>query len=463
MPADADRIDTIVRLCRARGLVYPSGEIYGGVRAAWDYGPLGVELKENVKRQWWKAVVHGRDDVVGLDTSVILPREVWAASGHVEEFVALLVQCTACHHRFPAAELVEEYRARTGEELDERALLALTCPDCGSRGRFTQPSLSSGMLATRLGPDEADDSPYHLRPETAQGAFVNFHSVQATGRRRPPFGVGQIGKVFRNEVTPGDFLFRSREFELMELAYFVPPDQDEHWHRYWIDARTDWYTGLGVDRQNLRHYPHPADHLAHYSRRTVDVEYRFGFPGREWDELEGIANRGDFDLDAHAERTGVDLSYYDRAAGSRYRPFVIGPSVGVGRAVLAFLLDAYTEEETPNPIGGVDRRVVLRLDRRLAPVKVGVLPVSRSPDLAPQAAAVTAELRRSWNVEFDDSGAIGRRYRRQDEIGTPFCVTVDFDGLLDHAVTVRDRDSLVQERVSLDKLNDYLAFRLRGC
>ncbi|AOS65040.1 glycine--tRNA ligase [Actinoalloteichus hymeniacidonis] len=463
MPADADRIDAIVKLCRARGLVYPSGELYGGIRAAWDYGPLGVELKENIKRQWWKSVVQGRHDVTGLDSSILLPSEVWDASGHTEEFVALLVQCLSCHQRFPAAELAEQYRSRTGEELNARALSALVCPECGSRGRFTEPGLFNGLLETRIGPDEPEDRPYYLRPETAQGAFVNFGNVRASERRRPPFGIAQIGKVLRNEVLPGDFLFRTREFELMELVYFVPPEETEQWHRYWLETRNGFYRELGIAQENLRPYEHDRDQLAHYARRTVDIEYRFGFPDREWDELEGIVDRGDSGLAAHADRTGIDLSYLDRASGARYRPFVISTSVGVGRSMLAFLVDAYTEESTPNPMGGKDRRVVLRLDRRLSPVKVGVLPVSRSADLAPQAVAVTEELRQSWNVELDDAGAIGRRYRRQDEIGTPFCVTIDFDGLLDQTVAVRDRDTLLQERVALDKLGDYLTSRLRGC
>jgi len=440
----ADRVDTIVNLCKRRGFVYPCGEIYGGTRSAWDYGPLGVELKDNIKRQWWKSMVQGRDDVVGLDSSVILPREVWVASGHVEAFVDPLVECVSCHHRFRADQLSEEYAQRSGKEIAEGDLTDVPCPNCGNRGRYTE-----GL--------------HYLRPETAQGIFTNFLNVLTTARRKPPFGIGQIGKSFRNEITPGNFIFRTREFEQMEMEFFVEPGTDEDWHQYWIDERTRWYTELGINKDNLRVYEHPKDKLSHYAKRTVDVEYRFQFGGQEWGELEGIANRTDFDLTTHSNHSGVDLSYFDQATNSRYKPFVIEPAAGVGRPMMAFLLDAYTEDEAPNAKGGVDKRVVLRLDRRLAPVKVAVLPLSRNSDLSPKAKDVATNLRRHWNVEFDDAGAIGRRYRRQDEIGTPFCVTVDFDSLNDHAVTVRERDTMSQERVSMDRLESYLAGHLIGC
>jgi glycyl-tRNA synthetase len=459
----ADRIDTVVNLCKRRGFVYPSGEIYGGTRSAWDYGPLGVELKDNIKRAWWRAVVQGREDVVGLDSSVILPRDVWVASGHVEAFHDPLVECQSCHKRFRADQLVEEYAERTGKVIAEGDLSGVPCPNCGTRGEYTEPREFNMMLKTYLGPVESVDGLAYLRPETAQGIFVNFLNVQTTARRKPPFGIGQIGKSFRNEITPGNFIFRTREFEQMEMEFFVEPGTDEEWHQYWLDERTKWYTDLGISSENLRHYEHPKDKLSHYSKRTVDIEYRYGIAGQEWGELEGVANRTDFDLTTHSTHSGVDLSYFDQVADARYRPFVIEPAAGVGRSMMAFMLDAYAEDEAPNAKGGVDKRVVLRLDRRLAPVKVAVLPLSRNAELSPKARDVAAMLRKLWNVEFDDAGAIGRRYRRQDEIGTPFCVTIDFDSLNDQAVTVRERDSMAQERVSVDKLESYLAGQLLGC
>ncbi|MGB3443811.1 MAG: glycine--tRNA ligase [Actinophytocola sp.] len=459
----ADRVDTVVSLCKRRGFVYPCGEIYGGTRSAWDYGPLGVELKDNIKREWWRTMVQRREDVVGIDSSVILPKRVWEASGHVSAFHDPLAECTACHKRFRADQLAEEYSARSGTKVTEADLSAVPCPYCGVRGGFTEPREFNMMLKTHLGPVESDEGLHYLRPETAQGIFVNFLNVLTTSRRRPPFGIGQIGKSFRNEITPGNFIFRTREFEQMEMEFFVEPGSDEEWHRYWIDERMRWYTDLGIKPDNLRFYEHPAEKLSHYSKRTVDIEYRFQFGGQEWGELEGIANRADFDLTTHTNHSGVDLSYFDQATNSRYRPFVIEPAAGVGRPMMAFLLDSYREDEAPNAKGGVDKRSVLSLDRRLAPVKAAVLPLSRNPDLTPKARDLAASLRKYWNIDFDDAGAIGRRYRRQDEIGTPFCVTVDFDTLQDQAVTVRERDSMVQERVSLDKLQGYLAGQLLGC
>ncbi|SDH37458.1 glycyl-tRNA synthetase [Lentzea fradiae] len=462
-PLAADRIETVVSLCKRRGFVYPCGEIYGGTRSAWDYGPLGVELKDNIKRQWWNFMVRGREDVVGLDSSVILPRDVWVASGHVEAFVDPLVECESCHKRFRADTLSEEYAERTGKEVAEGDVSDVPCPNCGTRGTYTEPKMFNGLLKTHLGPVETEEGLHYLRPETAQGIFTNFLNVQTTSRKKPPFGIGQIGKSFRNEITPGNFIFRTREFEQMEMEFFVEPGTDEEWHQYWIDERTRWYTELGVSKENLRHYEHPKEKLSHYSKRTVDIEYRFKFGGQEWGELEGIANRTDFDLTTHSNHSGVDLSYFDQATNSRYKPFVIEPAAGVGRPMMAFLLEAYTEDEAPNAKGGVDKRVVLKLDRRLAPVKVAVLPLSRNADLSPKARDLATALRRNWNVDFDDAGAIGRRYRRQDEIGTPFCVTVDFDTLTDHAVTVRERDTMSQERVAMDQLESYLAARLVGC
>ena len=460
-PSSEARLDAVVNLAKRRGFVYPCGEIYGGTRSAWDYGPLGVELKDNVKRQWWRSMLTSRDDVVGLDSSVILPRQVWIASGHVEAFVDPLVECQSCHRRFRSDQLEEEYAERKGRPAT--SLQEVPCPNCGTKGAWTEPKMFNGLLKTHLGPVEDESGLHYLRPETAQGIFVNYKNVEQSARKKPPFGIGQIGKSFRNEITPGNFIFRTREFEQMEMEYFVRPGTDEEWHQYWIDTRKQWYIDLGVAEENLRLYEHPKEKLSHYSKRTVDIEYRFGFSGSAWGELEGIANRTDFDLTTHSKHSGVDLSYFDQAGGERWTPYVIEPAAGVGRPMMAFLLEAYDEDEAPNTKGGVDRRVVLRLDPRLAPVKVAVLPLSRNEDLSPKARNLAAELRKYWNVEFDDAQAIGRRYRRQDEIGTPFCVTVDFDTLQDHAVTIRERDSMRQDRVSLDQVVAWLSPRLVGC
>jgi len=457
----ADRIDAVVSLAKRRGFVFPSGEIYGGTRSAWDYGPLGVELKENIKRQWWNCMVRSRDDIVGLDSSVILPRQVWVASGHVNAFVDPLVECLSCHKRFRADHLEEEFTERKGRA-PANGLADIACPNCGTRGAWTEPKEFNGLLKTFLGPVEDESGLHYLRPETAQGIFVNFNNVSSSSRKKPPFGIAQIGKSFRNEITPGNFIFRTREFEQMEMEFFVKPGTDEEWHQYWIDTRTDWYTDLGIARDNLRQFEHPKEKLSHYSKRTVDIEYRFHFQGSEWGELEGIANRTDFDLTTHSAHSGVDLSYFDQETSQRWTPYVVEPAAGVNRSMIAFLLEAYAEDEAPNTKGGVDRRTVLRLDPRLAPVKAAVLPLSRHADLSPVARDLAASLRRTWNVDFDDAGQIGRRYRRQDEVGTPFCLTVDFDTAQDQSVTVRDRDSMTQERVALDQVHRYLGERLPG-
>jgi glycyl-tRNA synthetase len=459
--AAPSRLDSVISLAKRRGFVYPAGEIYGGTRSAWDYGPLGVELKENIKRQWWRAMVTAREDVVGLDSSVILPRQVWVASGHVGVFSDPLTECLSCHKRYRADQMLEEFEERKGRA-PENGLADLPCPNCGTRGEWTEPRDFNMMLKTYLGPVEDESGLHYLRPETAQGIFVNFANVMTSARKKPPFGIGQIGKSFRNEITPGNFIFRTREFEQMEMEFFVEPGTDEEWHQYWIDTRTSWYTDLGIARENLRHYEHPTEKLSHYSKRTVDIEYRFGFSGSEWGELEGIANRTDFDLSTHTKHSGQDLSYFDQTKNERWVPYVIEPAAGLTRSLMAFLAEAYAEDEAPNAKGGVDRRTVLRLDPRLAPVKAAVLPLSRNEQLSPVARDLAAELRKHWNVEFDDAGAVGRRYRRQDEIGTPFCITVDFDSLEDQAVTVRDRDTMAQERVGLDKVAGYLAARLLG-
>lgn len=458
-------VDQVVSLAKRRGFVYPCGEIYGGTRSAWDYGPLGVELKENIKRQWWKSMVTMRDDMVGLDSSIILPRQVWEASGHVDTFTDPLTECQSCHKRFRADHLQEEVAEKKGlENPDDVDLTTVACPNCGTRGAWTEPRQFSGLLKTYLGVIEDETGLHYLRPETAQGIFINFQNVVTSSRQKPPFGIAQIGKSFRNEITPGNFIFRTREFEQMEMEFFVKPGEDEEWHQYWIDERTKWYVDLGIDADNLRHYEHAQEKLSHYSKRTVDIEYRFRFAGSEWGELEGIANRTDFDLSTHAKHSGQDLSYFDQANNERYTPYVIEPAAGLSRSLMTFLVDAYTEDEAPNTKGGVDKRTVLKLDPRLAPVKVAVLPLSRNADLSPKAKDLAMALRSAgWNVDFDDSGAIGRRYRRQDEIGTPYCVTVDFDTLEDHAVTVRERDTMAQERISLDQVTSYFAERFIGC
>jgi len=463
MARRSDRLETLVSLCKRRGIVYPSSEIYGGLRASWDYGPLGVEIKNNIKRQWWRSMVTERDDVVGLDSCVILAPEVWQASGHITEFVDPLTECQSCHKRFRADHLIEAYQEKHDGREPEHGLADLACPNCGSRGSFTEPRMFNGLLRTYLGAVEDESGLAYLRPETAQGIFINYRNVLQTSRKKVPFGIGQVGKSFRNEITPGNFIFRTREFEQMELEYFVRPGTDEDWHERWIDERRAWYLRLGLNKDNIRLYEHPAEKRSHYSKRTVDIEYRFDFPGTGWGELEGIANRTDFDLRTHAKASGQDMSYLDAETGERFVPYVIEPAAGVDRSMLAFLLDAHTEDEAPDAKGVMEKRIVLRLDHRLAPVKVAVLPLSRNADLSPKARDVAALVRQSWNAEFDDAGAIGRRYRRQDEIGTPYCVTVDFESLADQAVTVRERDSMKQERIGIDGLIGCLAQRLTGC
>ncbi len=430
MARRSDRMDTIVSLCKRRGIVFPSSEIYGGLRASWDYGPLGVEMKNNIKRLWWRTMVQERDDIVGIDSSVILAREVWEASGHVTKFADPLTECQSCHKRFRADQLIEAYQESRGHPPAD-GLAGLACPNCGTRGALSPPRMFNQLLRTYLGPVDDESGLAYLRPETAQGIFINYRNVLQTSRKKVPFGIGQIGT-------------------------------DEEWHQRWIDARLDWHLGLGISKDNLRLYEHPKDKLSHYSKRTVDIEYRFDFPGTEWGELEGIANRTDFDLTTHAAAAGQDMSYLDPESGERYIPYVIEPAVGVDRILLVHLLDAYAEDQAPDAKGNPEKRTVLRLDHRIAPVKVAVLPLSRNADLSPKARDVAAELRLRWNTDFDDASAIGRRYRRQDEIGTPYCVTVDFETLADQAVTVRKRDSMKQDRVAITGLTSYLSDRLAG-
>ncbi|SLM92979.1 glycine--tRNA ligase [Brachybacterium nesterenkovii] len=454
-------LDNVIALAKKRGFVFPAGEIYGGTRSAWDYGPLGTELKENIRRQWWRTFVQGREDMVGLDSSIILPKKVWEASGHVATFTDPLVECKSCHSRHREDHLIEEFEEKKGRA-PEGGLAEVPCPKCGTRGEYTEPQQFSGLMKTYLGPVDSEAGLHYLRPETAQGIFVNFLNVVNAARRKPPFGIGQVGKAFRNEITPGNFIFRTREFEQMEIEFFTPPEEAGEWFDRWVEDCWNWFVDLGIDPANMRRFDVPEDKRAHYSDGTIDIEYRFGFQGSEWGELMGIANRTDFDLGSHTEASGTKMQYFDQASGERYTPYVIEPSFGLTRSMMAFLVDAYTEDEAPNTKGGVDRRTVLRLDPRLAPVKVAVLPLSKSEDLVPRAQQLASELRGMWNVEVDSSQAIGRRYRRQDEIGTPFCVTVDFETAEDQAVTVRERDTMAQERVALDQVAGYLAERLRG-
>ena len=443
-------LPTIVELCKQRGIIFPSSEIYGGFRSTWDYGPLGVELKENVKRQWWRAMVQLREDIVGLDASILMHPKVWEASGHLANFSDPLVECSRCHRRFRADHLEEAIAA--GE------LASMVCPDCG--GSLSDPRNFNLMFKTHAGPVDDEGAVVWLRPETAQGMFVDFATIQRTSRKKVPFGIAQMGKSFRNEITPGNFVFRTREFEQMEMEFFVEPGTDEEWHQFWIDERRRWYEDLGIRSENIRVREHEADELSHYAKRTVDLEFYFPDPSMGWSELEGIANRTDFDLRAHEAASGQDLSYFDQAADRRYHPYVIEPAAGATRATLAFLYDAYRVEQAPDADGKLQERVVLKLDPRLAPYQVAVLPLSKKPELSEVSRRVFDLLKVDRMVEYDETQSIGRRYRRQDEIGTPACVTVDFETLEDSAVTVRDRDTMAQERVSIDRLPAYLDERL---
>ena len=442
MPRMADvTMETVVNLCKRRGIVFQSSEIYGGLRSAWDWGPLGVELKRNVKAEWWRYMVQSRDDVVGLESSILMSPRVWEASGHVETFTDPLVECTNCNHRFRA------------DHID----LSKACPDCGTKDSWTEPRQFHLMFKTHIGPVEDSSNVVYLRPETAQGMFVDFMTVQQASRKRIPFGIAQQGKSFRNEITPGNFVFRTREFEQMEMEFFVKPGTDDEWLDFWTKERMRWYTELGIDESKLRLRQHDPDELSHYAKNTYDVEYEF--PGMGWSELEGIANRTDFDLKAHSQHSGQELSYFDPETEERFVPYVIEPAAGVERPTLAFLIDAYREEEAMSAAGKMEKRTVLKLDKRLAPIKVAVLPLSKHADLVPVAEKVAAEVRPHFATDIDITQAIGRRYRRQDEVGTPFCVTVDFDTLNDEQVTVRDRDTMEQERIPINGLLEYLRKR----
>lgn len=435
-------LDALTSLAKRRGFIFRSSEIYGGMASTWDYGPLGVELKRNIKDAWWRTFVWERDDMVGLDSSILMHPEVWRASGHVDSFTDPLVDCRECNQRWREDQLAER-----------------KCPDCG--GELTDARNFNLMFKTFVGPVEDEAAVAYLRPETAQGIFVNFENVLNSARKRLPFGIAQIGKAFRNEITTGGFIFRTREFEMMEIEYFVEPGEDERIHEQWVKDCLRWYTDLGVRRDRLRVRAHDADELSHYSKATYDVEYLFPWG---WGEIQGIANRTDFDLKAHSERSGHSLTYFDQAAKKRFAPYVVEPSAGVDRAAMTFLVDAYTEEEAPTAGGGVQKRVLLKLHPAIAPVKVAVLPLSRNQRLAPLARDVYDNVRRSGAaggfVQYDDAQSIGRRYRRQDEIGTPLCVTVDFDSLDDNAVTIRERDTMAQTRVPIAELPAEIGGRL---
>ncbi len=435
MQEQKTNMDTIVSLCKRRGFIFQGSEIYGGIGGFWDYGPLGVELKNNIKRAWWRAVVQERDDVVGLDAAIIMNPTTWKASGHVDTFADPMVDCKSCKRRFRADQLEGD-----------------RCPECG--GELTEARMFNLMFKTFVGPVEDDASVAYLRPETAQGIFVNFENVVTTTRKKLPFGIAQIGKAFRNEITPGNFIFRDREFEQMEIEYFVRPGTDEELHRHWVDERLGWYRRHGLSDSNIRVRRLEPEEQAHYAKDTFEIEYLFPMG---WSELEGIANRTDYDLGRHAEFSGQPLKYFDDETNEHITPYVIEPSAGVDRSVLAFLFDAYAEEEVRG-----EKRTVLRLHRALAPIKVAVLPLSRNEALTPTAREVWAKLRKHFMTQYDDAQSIGRRYRRQDEIGTPYCVTVDFDTLEDKAVTVRDRDSMEQERAPIEGLAEMLRNRIEG-
>ena len=427
-------MDKLVSLGKRKGFIFQSSEIYGGLASTWDYGPLGVELRRTVIDQWWREVVAKREDVVGMDAAILMNPKVWEASGHVDAFQDPLVECKECRRRFR-----------------EDHVEADACPECG--GELSEPRMFNLMFKTFIGPLEDEGSIAYLRPETAQGIFVNFRNVQEASRQKIPFGIAQIGKAFRNEITVGNFIFRSREFEQMELEWFCHPDEAQKWYEYWLEARFDWYVDLGVSRQRLRLRPHTSEELAHYAKVCQDVEYEFPFG---WSELEGIADRGTYDLDQHVGLSGKDIRYLDPNTHERYVPVVIESSGGVDRTVLTLLADAYDEDEVEG-----EQRMLLRFAPHVAPIKAAVFPLVKREGMPDTARRIVDELRgQAWNVSYDEGGSIGRRYRRMDEVGTPFCITVDGQTAVDQTVTVRDRDSLVQERVSTDALTGYLAERL---
>jgi len=461
-------MDKIVALAKRRGFVFPGSDIYGGLANTWDFGPLGVELKNNIKQLWWKTFVHQRPDMVGLDAGILMNSRVWEASGHVVNFNDPLVDCKTCKSRFRADHLLEERLGivdAAGKSPDELSAILkeanLTCPHCGNR-TLTDARQFNMMFGTTIGPVAESGTPVYLRPETAQGIFVQYKNIMASSRVKLPFGVGQIGKSFRNEITPGNFVFRVLELEQMEIEYFVKPGDGEAWFEVWLEAMWAWVRLLGLDDERVRVREHDREELSHYSVRTADFEY--DFPGSMgWKELYGLANRTDFDLRSHQEFSGVDLTYFDQAENSRYLPHVIEPAFGVERSFITVLLDAYDEEQTIDVNAKADTRIVLRLAPRLAPYKAAILPLARKPELTAVARSLFAKVQADLDVliDYDETANIGKRYRRQDEIGTPFCVTVDFDTLDDQAVTVRDRDSMEQQRIGLTEVSALLREAIR--
>jgi glycyl-tRNA synthetase len=429
-------METLVALCKTRGFIYPGSHIYGGLANSWDYGPLGVELKNNIKQAWWKRFVQGRLDMVGLDAALMMNPSVWEASGHLEHFTDPLVECRICHER---------YRA---DQID----LTAPCQKCGAKGQLTDPASFNMMFKTFMGAKEEGANVVYLRPETAQAMFVDFPQILQTTRKRLPFGVAQIGKAFRNEITPGNFIFRTREFEQMEIEYYVRPEAWKEAFEMWLHEMHEWLRFCGVKDGEVADYEQKPEERAHYSDRTVDIEYEYPF-GRK--ELYGLAYRTDHDLKKHAEHSKADMNYTDPTTGEKFIPHVIEPSFGVDRTVLAVLLSAYTVEEAPTGDGGVDTRVVLKIPRALAPIKIAILPLSKKPELQSKAQEIALALAKHYRVEYDETQSIGKRYRRQDEIGTPYCLTVDFESLNDQAVTVRDRDTMKQERIAIGELEKY--------
>jgi len=435
-------MEKVVALCKRRGFVFPSSEIYGGINACWDYGPLGVRLKNNVKRLWFRSMTQLRDDIEGLDAAILMAPRVWEASGHVENFTDPMVDCKECKARFRADEL-------SADPTDPKT----PCPRCGNRGTLTAPRLFNLMFKTFMGPVEEDSSVVYLRPETAQGIYVNFENVRVTSRNKIPFGIAQIGKAFRNEITPGNFIFRTREFEQMEMQYFVKPGTDEEWFEHWRKERMRWYVeDLGLRPEKLRFHSHGENELAHYARAAFDIEYEFPFG---WKELEGIHNRTDFDLKRHQEYSGKKLEYYDDETKERYVPFIIETSAGCDRTLLTVLVDAYREEVVEG-----ETRVVLALHPNLAPIHAGIFPLVKRDGMPDVARRIVEDLRRDLHVFYDEAGSIGKRYRRMDEAGTPFCVTVDSVTLENESVTVRHRDSLEQERIAIGDLRGWLRERI---
>jgi glycyl-tRNA synthetase len=449
-------MDKIVSLCKRRGFIFPGSDIYGGLANTWDYGPLGIELKKNIMQAWWKALVQERNDVVGLDAAILMHPKVWEASGHLEGFTDPLVDCKVCKRRFRADHLLEAKGIKPKFEPDV-TLSNIPCPECG--GELTSIRQFNLMFKTFMGAVEDQASTVYLRPETAQGIFVNFQNIRESMRKTVPFGIAQVGKAFRNEITPGNFIFRTREFEQMEMEFFVKPGEDEKWFEVWKQFMEDWFVKYGVKKEKLRFYEHPKEDLSHYSKRTVDLEYEFPWG---WGELWGLANRTDFDLKQHAKFTGKDLSYRDEKTNETYVPYVIEPALGLTRSVLTFLLNAYEEVETRSgdEDGKHEKEIVLRLHKAIAPIKAAVLPLSKKEPLSELAKNIQQDLAKNFMTQYDETGSIGKRYRRQDEIGTPYCITVDFDSLEDKKVTVRDRDTMAQDRVLIDELKDYLKKKL---